>query len=131
MFFAKGYTSSTYGAKRVALGYTSPFVVDYVEVGNEDCLNGGINSYYLHRFMAFYNATRTKYPNMNIVSTINPNPSGVSGSGGVIDLHIYDNEAYLVSLFNTFEQTSRKYIVFVGEHASIRIGCNTNGQVGA
>ncbi|KAH6949538.1 hypothetical protein DER45DRAFT_94250 [Fusarium avenaceum] len=26
-FFAQGFTSSTYGAKRAALGYTSPFVV--------------------------------------------------------------------------------------------------------
>ncbi|KAH7241231.1 hypothetical protein BKA59DRAFT_493841 [Fusarium tricinctum] len=57
---------------------------------------------------------------MNIVSTINLNPSGASGSG-----------AHSVSLLNTFDQASRKYTVFVGEYASIRTGSNTNGQVGA
>jgi hypothetical protein len=81
--------------------------------------------------MAFYNTIRNKYPNMNIVSTINLNPSGASGSGGVIDLHIYENEAHFVSLLNTFDQASRKYTVFVGEYASIRTGSNTNRQVGA
>ncbi|KIL83895.1 hypothetical protein FAVG1_12872 [Fusarium avenaceum] len=131
MFFAKGSMSSTYGANRAALGYVSPFIIDYIEVGNEDYLNGETNSYYSYRFMGFYNKIRNKYPNMNIVSTINPNSLGASKSGVVIDLHIYDNEAHLVSLFNTFDQASRKYTVFVGEYASIRTGSTTNRQVGA
>ncbi|KAF4415776.1 Glycoside hydrolase superfamily [Fusarium acutatum] len=60
--FLTGSTSTTYGAKRAALGYTSPFTVGYVEVGNEDYLNGGTNSYYSYRFMPFITQSGTSTP---------------------------------------------------------------------
>ena len=49
----------------------------------------------------------------------------------MIDLHIYDNEAAFVSLFNTFDQASRGFPVFVAEYAATNTGSNNNGQVGA
>ncbi|KAJ4152313.1 hypothetical protein NW754_004108 [Fusarium falciforme] len=129
--FLTGDKSTTYGAKRAALGYPAPFKVEWVEIGNEDYLNNGRSSYYSYRFMAVYNAIRGKYPNMNIISSINPSPSPDKGSGGMVDLHIYDNERHFVSLYNTFDQASRDYPVFVAEYAAIRAGTGTGAEIGA
>ncbi|KAF4169622.1 hypothetical protein CNMCM6936_006781 [Aspergillus lentulus] len=127
--FLLGEKSTTYGAKRAALGFPSPFTINWIEIGNEDYLNGGTNSYYSYRFMAFYNAIHAVYPSIKLISTINPNP--VTSNGSSLDLHIYGNENYFVSLFNTFDQASRKYPVFVNEYAATNTGSNNNGQVGA
>ncbi|PCH08102.1 Glycoside hydrolase, superfamily [Penicillium occitanis (nom. inval.)] len=127
--FLLGDKSTTYGAKRAALGFPTPFTINWIEIGNEDYLNGGTNSYYSYRFMAFYNAIHAFYPSINLVSTINPNP--VTSNGSSLDLHIYGNENYFVSLFNTFDQASRKYPVFVNEYAATNTGSNNAGQVGA
>ncbi|OGE50069.1 hypothetical protein PENARI_c018G11306 [Penicillium arizonense] len=127
--FLLGDKTTTYGAKRAALGFPSPFTIKWIEIGNEDYLNGGTNSYYSYRFMAFYNAIHAVYPSINLVSTINPNP--VNSNGSSLDLHIYGNENYFVSLFNTFDQASRKYPVFINEYAATNTGSNNIGQVGA
>ncbi|KAL2670099.1 hypothetical protein Neosp_014980 [[Neocosmospora] mangrovei] len=129
--FLTGDQSTTYGAKRAALGYPTPFKVEWVEIGNEDYLNNGRSSYYSYRFKAVYNAIRAKYPKMNIIATINPSPSPDKGSGGMIDLHIYDNERHFASLYNTFDQASRDYPVFVAEYAAIRAGAGTGPEIGA
>ncbi|RSM09112.1 hypothetical protein CEP52_004316 [Fusarium oligoseptatum] len=129
--FLTGDQSTTYGAKRAALGYKIPFKVEWVEIGNEDYLNNGRSTYYSYRFMAMYDAIRAKYPKMNIVSTINPSPSPDKGSGGMVDLHIYNNEHHFSTLFNTFDQASRDYPVFVAEYAAIRAGTGTGAEIGA
>lgn len=119
------------GAKRARLGYKQPFKVNWVEIGNEDYLNNGQASYYAYRFEVFYNAIRAKYPDMNVVSTINPSPSPDTGSGGMVDVHIYDNQDHFASLFSTFDQASRKYPAFVGEYAAIREGNGQGPEIGA
>ncbi|KAG9252711.1 glycoside hydrolase superfamily [Emericellopsis atlantica] len=129
--FLTGDASTPMGAKRVQLGYEEPFQVDWVEISNEDYLNGGYDSYYAYRFDMFYNAIRAKYPDMHVVSTINPSPSPDTGSGAMVDLHIYDNQNHFASLYNTFDQASRKYPVFVGEYAAIREGSGAGPEIGA
>lgn len=52
--FLMGDSSTTYGALRISLGYTDPFDIKFVEVGNEDNLNGGGPSYQSYRFNLFY-----------------------------------------------------------------------------
>lgn len=54
--FLMGDSSTTYGAQRIALGYTEPFPIKFLEVGNEDNLNGGEDSYKAYRFKLFYGA---------------------------------------------------------------------------
>ncbi|KKK21100.1 putative alpha-N-arabinofuranosidase A precursor [Aspergillus rambellii] len=127
--FLLGDSSTTYGAQRAALGYPSPFTLTWIEIGNEDYLNGGTDSYYAYRYQAFYDAIHATYPSINLISTINPNP--VTTAGSPLDLHIYGNEDYFVSLFNTFDQASRTYPVFINEYAATNTGGNTDGQVGA
>jgi alpha-N-arabinofuranosidase len=124
----QGDKTTTYGAIRASLGYPNPFTIDYVEIGNEDYLNGGSSYYYSYRFDAFYNAIHAAYPSLHLISTINPSP--VTTTGSEIDLHIYGNENYFVGLFGTFDQASRKYPVFVAEYAAIQVG-SQSGQCGA
>ena len=42
---SQGSTKTTYGALRASLGYRDPFTINYIEIGNEDYLNGGKASY--------------------------------------------------------------------------------------
>jgi alpha-L-arabinofuranosidase len=42
---SQGPPTSTWGAKRASLGYTNPFTINFLEIGNEDFLNGGIPTY--------------------------------------------------------------------------------------
>lgn len=66
--FLMGDASTTFGSQRIALGYTEPFPIKFVEIGNEDNLNDGEASYIAYRFNAFYGtyphcllATESKY----------------------------------------------------------------------
>ncbi|KAM5345075.1 hypothetical protein ACJ41O_010937 [Fusarium nematophilum] len=129
--FLNGDDSTEYGSLRSSLGYHSPFNVQWVEIGNEDYLNGGTNSYYGYRFTALYDAIKERYPSMNFISTINPSPSPDKGPDGMIDLHIYDNQNHFASLYGTFDQASRDFPVFVGEYAAIRAFGNRSGEIGA
>ncbi|KAE8167620.1 glycoside hydrolase superfamily [Aspergillus tamarii] len=126
--FLLGDKSTTYGAKRAALGFHSPFTINWIEIGNEDYLNGGTDSYNSYRFQAFYNAIHAAYPAIKLISTINPSP--VTTNGSSVDLHIYGNENYFTSLFGTFDQASREYPVFINEYAATGAGSNA-GQDGA
>src|ERR1700743_2124063 len=64
--FLMGDTDTEYGALRAKLGYPEPWTINYVEVGNEDNLNGGGSSYAAYRFNDFYNAIKNKYPHMMV-----------------------------------------------------------------
>lgn len=78
--FLLGDGSSEWSAWRVSLGYSEPFPIKLLEVGNEDYLNGGNDSYNEYRFSMFYDAIHAKYPDTTIMSTsvnlTNP-PEGV------------------------------------------------------
>ncbi|KAE8363236.1 glycoside hydrolase superfamily [Aspergillus caelatus] len=121
--FLLGDKSTTHGARRAALGFSSPFTINWIEIGNEDYLNGGTDSYNSYRFQAFYNAIHAAYPSINLISTINPSP--VTTKGSSVDLHIYGNENYFASLFGTFDHASREYPVFINEYAATSAGSNT------
>ncbi|KAF7622602.1 putative alpha-N-arabinofuranosidase A precursor [Aspergillus flavus] len=126
--FLLGDQSTTYGARRAAMGFPSPFAINWIEIGNEDYLNGGTKSYNSYRFKAFYNAIHAAYPSINLISTINPSP--VTTKGSSVDLHVYGNENYFESLFGTFDHASREYPVFINEYAATNTGSN-KGEAGA
>lgn len=59
--FLMGPVDSEYGALRAKLGYPEPWTIKYVEVGNEDNLGDGGDSYASYRFSDFYYAIHAKY----------------------------------------------------------------------
>ena len=111
--FLMGDASTTLGAKRIALGYSEPFQINYVEVGNEDNLNNGLDSYQDYRFPAFYDAISAAYPNITIIaSTIALDPFPGNSSG---DYHQYTRPDYFVSQFNFFDNYTSQHPILLGE----------------
>lgn len=116
--FLMGDASTTYGAQRIALGYTEPFQINYVEVGNEDNLNNGSTSYEDYRFPDFYNAIKAAYPNITVIAStiaLDPYPAGASG-----DYHQYTRPDGFVSQFNMFDNYTSAHPTLIGEYADIQ-----------
>lgn len=110
-----GDASTEFGAKRVALGREKPYVIRYVEVGNEDNLGGGLDSYRDYRFKMYRDAIKEKYPEMIIIASTIEIP--LEGEGTYGDWHTYTNPDQLVAWFNFWDQNSPDHKVFVGEYA--------------
>lgn len=89
-----------------------------VEIGNEDYLGGGCDSY-PERFTAFYNAIHAAYPDLTIIaSTSNSSclPSSMP-NGTWVDYHDYNSPDGLVGQFNYFDNIDRSVPYFIGEYA--------------
>lgn len=108
--FLMGDAKTTYGALRESLGY-GPWTINYVEIGNEDNLNGGQSSYSSYRFSAFYNAITAKYPDMTIIAST----TGMSLPGTAAqDYHVYNRPNRLADQFNYFDHFNRSHKTLVG-----------------
>ncbi|KAK8197983.1 Arabinosidase A [Phyllosticta capitalensis] len=118
--FLLGDSSTTYGAQRAALGYSEPFSIPYVEIGNEDHLSGGCETYASERFTRFHDAIAAVYPDIIIIASTNeadcvPSPFP---DGAWQDYHTYSARDDLVGQFNLFDNWNRSIPIFVGEYAN-------------
>jgi alpha-N-arabinofuranosidase len=118
-----GDVHTKWGARRAQDGHPQPFVLNYVEVGNEDGFDQS-GSYDL-RFGQFYDAIKAKYPQLKVISTI----GGRDGVGGrfkiksrvpeAIDEHYYRNAVEMeedASHYDNYDRNSPR--IFVGEWAT-------------
>ncbi|KAI9705205.1 MAG: hypothetical protein M1820_005352 [Bogoriella megaspora] len=113
--FAIGDTSTQYGALRASLGYSDPFPLKFVEIGNEDNIYGGLDSYISYRWQAYYDAISQKYPQLTpIASTV----ALKIQDDAIGDYHQYADANGLVSQFNYFDQNTTKPLIFNGELAT-------------
>lgn len=127
MEYLFGSEDTHYGKMRVQNGRKKPWKVDYVEIGNEDDLTGGCDTY-PDRFNQIYKAIHDKYPNITLVASNgnysclpSPLPQNV-----IIDLHLYRQPDDFVALFNQFDNQPRNQSLMVGEY-----GCrNTSSALG-
>ncbi|KAJ5538778.1 Arabinosidase A [Penicillium frequentans] len=113
-----GDSSTTYGAIRAANGQTDPWDLTMVEIGNEDMLGGGCDTY-AERFTAFYDAIHAAYPDLTLIASTNEQsclPSSMP-DGSMVDYHDYNSPDGLVSQFNYFDNVSRNVTYLVGEYA--------------
>ena len=132
--FANGPASSTWGAKRVAMGHAAPFNLKMIGIGNEQW-----GPQYLERYEPFAKAVKAKYPNMQIVSSAGPAPSGELFDKATlklrelkaefIDEHYYAKPDWFrqnVGRYDDYPRTGPK--IFAGEYAaqSIAIGSPDN-----
>ncbi|KAJ4386399.1 hypothetical protein N0V93_009294 [Gnomoniopsis smithogilvyi] len=122
--FLMGDASTTYGAQRIALGYTDPFTIKFVEVGNEDNLNGGEESYIDYRFNAFYDAISAAYPDILIFTSLADLTYVYESSGQ--DYHEYTRPDYFVGQFGFFDNMAGGHPIQVGEFAVVQ---NNTGNV--
>lgn len=128
--FILGPVSTPYGALRASLGYPEPWVVKYIEIGNEDNLyTNGSSTYAEYRFRMFYEAISEAYPDLIIISSTG-DYTAVGGSGAtatLTDYHTYSRPDTLVSMFNHFDHASREYKTPIGEYAIVQE--NLEGQL--
>jgi alpha-L-arabinofuranosidase len=113
--YAIGPVTSTWGAKRAADGHPAPFSTPYVEIGNEDFLNGGTTSYNDYRYPMFYDAIKAAYPRVKVVATT----SVTSRPMDVLDEHFYESASWFESESTMFDSQSRSGPqIFVGEYSA-------------
>ncbi|RDL30791.1 Uncharacterized protein BP5553_10136 [Venustampulla echinocandica] len=122
--FLMGSASTTYGKKRIALGYPEPFPIKYVEVGNEDNLNNGLASYNSYRFAMFHNAIIEKYPDMKIIASTTEWKPQIGNSIG--DAHEYNTPDIFASEFHKFDKVTKEHMTLVGEYAAVQANLRTN-----
>ena len=111
--YATGDIHTQWGAVRAKDGYPAPFLVPYVEVGNEDWFDK--SGSYDGRFAQFYDAIHAKYPHIQIIATMPVK----SRKPDVVDDHFYRPAAEFEADFrhyDSYDRTGPK--IFVGEYAS-------------
>ena len=122
--YANGPVESRFGALRAKAGHPAPFHLKYMEIGNE---NGG--PAYQERFPLFYNAIKTRYPQMTLIAdepTTRRRPD-------VVDEHYYSSPSFFIAnahKYDTYDRQGPR--VYVGEYA-VTADCgqgNLRGAVG-
>ncbi|OJZ92932.1 glycoside hydrolase family 51 protein [Aspergillus luchuensis CBS 106.47] len=126
-----GDTSTTYGAWRAANGREEPWNLTMVEIGNEDMLGGGCESY-AERFTAFYDAIHAAYPDLILIASTSEAdclPESMP-EGSWVDYHDYSTPDGLVGQFNYFDNLDRSVPYFIGEYSRWEIDWpNMKGSV--
>ena len=111
--YVTGPVNSTWGSRRAADGHPEPFPAPYLEIGNEDFLDGS-GSYEAYRYAAFYDALKAAYPDIQLIATT----SVTSRPMDVLDLHYYESESWFETASTMFDSYDRSGpLIFVGEYA--------------
>lgn len=130
MEFLTGDATTKWGAVRASiLGHTKPWVVKYVEIGNEDWLAGrptAYEAYKKYRFPAFLKAFTEKYPDIQIIASPSIFDDMVIPAPAAGDWHPYLTPDELVDHFDRFDSISRQNKTLIGEVAAT----HPNGGIG-
>lgn len=126
--------TTRWGAQRARDGHPAPFALHYVEIGNEDWFDK--ESTYDARFAQFYDAIKSAYPKLQLISTITPDQPEAkhvhSRTPDLVDEHLYPSSEGEMEAraheFDTKPRTGPK--IFVGEWAT-RVGSPTPNMSGA
>jgi alpha-N-arabinofuranosidase len=124
--YITGDTNTIWGALRARDGHPAPFPLHYVEVGNEDWFDR--SGSYEGRFAQFFNAIKTRYPQLQIIAT-----TGVkSVAPDLLDEHYYRSEEEMEAHAHDYDLYTRTNHtkIFVGEWAT-RVGSPTPNMAGA
>lgn len=126
--FANGPVTSTWGAKRAALGHPEPFHMKMIGVGNEQW-----GEEYFERYPIFYKAIKAKYPDMQIVTGAGPGVDAGDQArwklawdkfkGGtpadIVDEHFYRSPQWFLDNVNRYDTQDRNGPkIFAGEFAA-------------
>ena len=126
--FANGATSTTWGAKRAALGHPDPFNMKMMGVGNEQW-----GQQYIDRCEKFAEAIKAKYPDIQLVSAAGPDPADKRFQfawsklralhADIIDEHSYAKPDWFFANSHRYDDYDRNGPkVFMGEYAAQSVG---------
>ena len=115
--YVTGDVSTRWGAERARDGHPEPFVLHYIEVGNEDYLDK--SGSYPERYAQFAEALHKKYPQYKLIATDGNSEYATKVHPDVSDEHYYKSPADMMDLvhhYDTAPRTGPK--IFVGEWAT-------------
>ncbi|MFO0892046.1 MAG: alpha-L-arabinofuranosidase C-terminal domain-containing protein [Isosphaeraceae bacterium] len=119
--YALGPVTSTWGARRAAMGHPEPFPLKYVEIGNEHP-----PAVYGDYYRRFRDAIKAKYPSMTVIMSMfwsGLNDGAIARAGDanidVVDEHAYRDANWIRTHSDHFDGYARRpWKVYVGEYAS-------------
>ncbi len=121
--FANGSVDTKWGALRAEMGHPAPFNLKYLAVGNEQW-----GPEYVERLQKFVDVLRVKCPEIKIIGSSGPSPSGDKFDYlwpemkklkvDLVDEHYYANEDWFrknAARYDSYDRKGPK--VFAGEYA--------------
>ncbi|MGD0814666.1 MAG: alpha-L-arabinofuranosidase C-terminal domain-containing protein [Verrucomicrobiota bacterium] len=122
--FANGHATSTWGAKRAAMGHPEPFNMKMLGIGNEQW-----GPQYIERLARFSKMLKAQYPKIALVVSAGPLPDDERFhylwpkfrelKSDIVDEHCYANPAWFfnnVHRYDHYDRSGPK--VFFGEYAA-------------
>jgi alpha-L-arabinofuranosidase len=127
--WANGPATSVWGAKRAEAGHPEPFGLEYLAIGNED----RITPLFTERFKMIYDAVKAAYPEIILIGTTGPRPSGEDYDLGwqlahemnmdMVDEHGYKEPDWFWENLARFDSYNRaESAVYLGEYAAHDLG---------
>ena len=126
--FANGPVTSTWGAKRAAMGHPAPFHMKLLGVGNEQW-----GQEYIDRYTKFAQVLKEKHPEIALVSAAGPSPDDTRFkfawdklrhlNADIIDEHSYALPEWFFDnahRYDSYDRNGPK--VFMGEYAAQSVG---------
>jgi alpha-N-arabinofuranosidase len=122
--FADGPATSTWGAKRAAMGHPKPFNLKLLGVGNEQW-----GPQYIERYERFAKVLKAKHPEIKLVSSAGPSPDDERFhflwpklrelKADIVDEHCYANPEWFFDNAHRYDSYDRQGPkVFMGEYAA-------------
>ena len=117
--------TNKWAAKRAAMGHIEPFNLEYLGIGNEDL----IDDVFKNRFQQIFDAVKAAHPEITVVGTVGPAPSGQDYEQGwayareagipIVDEHSYQSSSWWFHTLDHYDHTDRKGPkVYLGEYGS-------------
>jgi alpha-N-arabinofuranosidase len=117
--YITGPTLTKWGALRARHGHPAPFKLRYVEIGNEDFLNNGMQTY-AGRFAMFYDAIKARYPDLRVISSLRSRDKyDHTRTPDLLDDHFYVSIPTALAqahYYDNYDRAAPK--IFVGEWAT-------------
>jgi len=126
--FANGPVTSTWGAKRAAMGHPSPFNMKLLGIGNEQW-----GQQYIDRYAKFAEALKAKHPDVALVAAAGPSPDDDRFKflwpklrelhADIVDEHSYAKPSWFLDnarRYDAYDRNGPK--VFMGEYAAQSTG---------
>lgn len=139
--FANGSVTSAWGKLRAQIGHPAPFHLTMIGVGNEQW-----GPHYLDRYKIFAAALKAKHPEIELIASAGPSPSGQEFDylwsnwrklkADLVDEHYYESPDWFLSNSTRYDRYDRSGPrVFAGEYAAQTSGVaktdNRNNWQGA
>jgi alpha-L-arabinofuranosidase len=122
--FANGSVQTKWGGLRAAMGHAAPFHLKMMGVGNEQW-----GPQYIERYTIFSKAIKEKYPDIRLVNSVGPDPSGDLFNflndtlrklhADILDEHYYRSPDWFLHQADRYDHYDRNGPkIFAGEYAA-------------